>query len=593
MRLKAKSDKTVMPIIHVLGMVIRTLFDYTRQTLRQNPTQLRALFSRFRRSVSMVGLGPAIASKVTAELEKKSLTLADSWLNWLEQIFGPRAVILGLQAHMALAMGLRDQARRKWQNSIAIADQSKIVTPHVEEYLHFLKDEGDLDEALDILNRCSLKSMNSIQQTLFFHLCARFGRTALLQEAIDKQATTNKFAAVVEVVPIREVSHNFKVLRSTYVMQTCEPRVFGDRTEPPRHSVTVPETFLAELTDVDVYDGMVVIKDSRFIVTEPAAHPKQGFVAGNWMNVTGCAFDDSKAYTDFDYEATDEVEKGILISGRASFNYFHWLIEYLPKLYTVFGDRSLDHVPLVISASTPAQGLQALDLLAGSTRSRYIVQSGKRTKFHRLIIPSTPTYLPDRFDIPLWTTGALSAQHIHFLREQILSKLNLVTETPARNLVYLVRRSPGQRNAQNASEVESLFRDAGFQIVQPEQLSFEEQVRLFHGARVVVGAGGAGLTNLIFCQPNAHIFSLVSDQMRDFPIFANLADLVGVNFQHVTGDSPRDRRCYIRDDAYFHAPFVISLEKIKQLIDLVKSAETELNDTNDRVTPKTTLGMGS
>jgi capsular polysaccharide biosynthesis protein len=50
----------------------------------------------------------------------------------------------------------------------------------------------------------------------------------------------------------------------------------------------------------------------------------------------------------------------------------------------------------------------------------------------------------------------------------------------------------------------------GYEIVEPELLSFPDQIRLFSEAELVVGLGGAGMFNVIFCPPGTRVVTIES-----------------------------------------------------------------------------------
>lgn len=76
--------------------------------------------------------------------------------------------------------------------------------------------------------------------------------------------------------------------------------------------------------------------------------------------------------------------------------------------------------------------------------------------------------------------------------------------------IYLSRRghAAAHRRLLNEDALAEALQGAGFTEVRPEALPFEEQVRLFRGARCVVGPGGAGLFNTVFCRPGTTVVSL-------------------------------------------------------------------------------------
>jgi capsular polysaccharide biosynthesis protein len=53
-----------------------------------------------------------------------------------------------------------------------------------------------------------------------------------------------------------------------------------------------------------------------------------------------------------------------------------------------------------------------------------------------------------------------------------------------------------------------LIKNFDFEVVFPERLSLADQISTFRDATVVLGAFGAGLTNILFCPPNSTLLEL-------------------------------------------------------------------------------------
>ena len=91
----------------------------------------------------------------------------------------------------------------------------------------------------------------------------------------------------------------------------------------------------------------------------------------------------------------------------------------------------------------------------------------------------------------------------------------------------------------------------GFEIIEPEKLSFREQVNLFRQASVVVGLGGAGMFNCIFCPTNSKVIS-VESTVEFAPWHANLFASCGLEYGIVFGEpdpedaSPFQKRWLLR-----------------------------------------------
>jgi hypothetical protein len=67
---------------------------------------------------------------------------------------------------------------------------------------------------------------------------------------------------------------------------------------------------------------------------------------------------------------------------------------------------------------------------------------------------------------------------------------------------------PDYRVLRNEAALIEALRELGFAAVEPARLTFEEQVRVFAGASVVVGLGGAGMFNVAFCRPGTKVVTI-------------------------------------------------------------------------------------
>jgi capsular polysaccharide biosynthesis protein len=76
--------------------------------------------------------------------------------------------------------------------------------------------------------------------------------------------------------------------------------------------------------------------------------------------------------------------------------------------------------------------------------------------------------------------------------------------------IYISRTLPSARVIANEAELLPSLQEMGFQICRLEQMPFEEQVRLFRNAEVVVGPHGAGFTNLIFSKPGTRVVEILA-----------------------------------------------------------------------------------
>ena len=131
----------------------------------------------------------------------------------------------------------------------------------------------------------------------------------------------------------------------------------------------------------------------------------------------------------------------------------------------------------------------------------------------------------------------LAPRSLQFLRDIFLPHQR---QTDCYDRIYTSRKNARYHRVINEDEIVEVLQQLGFAIVTPESLSFCEQVTLFNKAKVIISPHVAGLTNIIFCQPETTIVEIFSSGyvMQYYWIIANLAHL---NYYYITGIELPDR----------------------------------------------------
>jgi len=277
-----------------------------------------------------------------------------------------------------------------------------------------------------------------------------------------------------------------------------------------------------------------------------------------------------KVFVYYEYKKKTKLPEGVLLSGRCSPNYYHWLIEYLARLYTLQSLKGLRNVPLIIDARTYPQEFESLKIIFPNAQI-HLYEPGEYLDVDVLHIPSIPTYLPDTLKIPLWKGAALSYDSLKYLRNSVFSRLNLpVTRSAEKGRhIYLTRRS-GRMIANNA-DVEQLLTRLGFEIVDTGELTFREQVEMFADAKMIVGPLGAAFANLIFASAECKVLGLTSPFAVMFPLQASLARFAGCRFKilggiqngYQAGDEDRCEDLALND---FMGIFEVDLVKLEDAV---------------------------
>jgi len=137
-------------------------------------------------------------------------------------------------------------------------------------------------------------------------------------------------------------------------------------------------------------------------------------------------------------------------------------------------------------------------------------------------------------------------------------------KTNRKHRLFLSRRSVTResggtyRALLNEDALVAAFSDRGYSIVEPELLSFEDQIRAFSEAELIVGLGGAAFFNTVFSPPGTRVVSIESSTNFAHD-HACLFGALGHHFAFIFGrqdledETPVQKRWTIDVDGVIHA----------------------------------------
>jgi capsular polysaccharide biosynthesis protein len=189
----------------------------------------------------------------------------------------------------------------------------------------------------------------------------------------------------------------------------------------------------------------------------------------------------------------------VLCKSRGAGNYGHFLVEMLPRAAMV---REM------IRGFKPIYIVHESDLLP------VIRDALDAIGIPRDVIRATDG-TPARYEMLLLLDG-LTNHGIYQspLCARILSGLAAKAPRGPYKRIF-VRRRATTRPLVNEAAVEAVLKARGFIAVDPARMTLGEQVTLFKGARLVVGALGAAMTNLAFCDGGTRVVVLTAASFPD------------------------------------------------------------------------------
>jgi hypothetical protein len=205
-------------------------------------------------------------------------------------------------------------------------------------------------------------------------------------------------------------------------------------------------------------------------------------------------------------------KKGVFatISDGAWMWWWHWLLECLPRIYSLYKAYPGQQIVLLMPQN---MGAAYRDSLASALPSNFEVQYLPERQWIKADCILYPSYVSGRCN------GHLPSEHLDFLRQTVFSKFGLPSTHRPTERIYLSRRHTPHRRILNEDQLVEILRRYGFKALAPEKLTFREQVELFHRAEVIVSAHGSAWGNLLFSGkikilalypdtvPNTHVFT--------------------------------------------------------------------------------------
>ncbi|MFT6332441.1 MAG: hypothetical protein ACJAW3_000778 [Lentimonas sp.] len=153
---------------------------------------------------------------------------------------------------------------------------------------------------------------------------------------------------------------------------------------------------------------------------------------------------------------------------------------------------------------------------------------------------------------------------INLLRDLLVKKYDIEEEKyEEKELIYISRRKARLRRIINEKSLIKYLTGKGFKIMVLEDLTLKEQIDLFYNAKFVLGAHGAGFTNLIFSSADMQF-------MEMYPKHFN----TGQDFRRISQILELKRYVHQENNEFMWQSFFVNMKQITKAINLILKNET-------------------
>jgi hypothetical protein len=212
-----------------------------------------------------------------------------------------------------------------------------------------------------------------------------------------------------------------------------------------------------------------------------------------------------------------------VLNTRFSHNFYHWMIDILPRLAPL-RRTGADADYYLVDCLSPFQqnvfaalGIEAHQLI--QPHCRMLLEA------EQLLVPSLPT-----------------PQCLREFGRMLSAGLGIDRPVTSPRRIYISRRKTGTRTIANDDELEKLLHAQGFETHSMEDYTLAKQARLIREAESIVATHGAGLANLLFARPGTRVIEIVPAGRYNATIYPEKSRIFGLHHQLLFAQRARHKQ---------------------------------------------------
>lgn len=307
----------------------------------------------------------------------------------------------------------------------------------------------------------------------------------------EKSLFVNKATFIKDQCPLIEVTPDWHFSTSPFPLESHK--------EEER---TIPGTYVVTLENASVYSAYGIVMWNKKLLQDSL---------WRWSTLYRAPKD---IFPLPDATESDETIAVIALQGFS--NYYHWMIEVLPRLHILKQSRvlydKLYFPPLRTKFSQSTLQHLGIDFtkVIEATNNTHI-------KPKKLVFPSQPS---ESQATPVWV--------IDFLQDTFLKNYKL---KDGKKRIFMSRKNAIIRRIINEDSIFELLEPLGFKKIFMEDLSVIEQAELMHESEIIVGTHGAALTNIVFARKGTVIIELFQEHLER--CFFDLSNTMNLNYHPI------------------------------------------------------------
>ena len=291
--------------------------------------------------------------------------------------------------------------------------------------------------------------------------------------------------------------------------------------DAPRKTFTTNPTFLAEFHDCVAHSLPLIITNENHLITShiwPLLHNtkyKPQKTHGLWQ-AWGDNIDISLPAASKQF---DEPYKYVWlpIDEHSANNAWHIWIDVISKFRLIEKHFSHKYTDFIYVLSSPSEYFNSVARELFPELRYYVMPKNTTWKFSHLLAPSMSNH-EDGITVP---------EMAKWLRHKFGGKLTTTRK------IFISRDDAPARKLINAEEVFMALQ--GWETITLTSMSTKKQIELFSSASHVISTHGAGLTNLLWCQPGTKVIEISQKELLEKKVYPVLSYHLGLSHHVMLG----------------------------------------------------------
>ena len=251
----------------------------------------------------------------------------------------------------------------------------------------------------------------------------------------------------------------------------------------------------------------------------------------------------------------------VILGSSPSNNYFRNIITFLPRIFFI-NDKEIN---LAIHRNT-------------SNKFKVFIKEilkQKNTKVKKFIYLDDDFYKFNNSQIPQFFNMAASTI--------VLNKSLAYAKKDSGLKIYLSRQNSNYRNLVNEGDLIEILKTKNFLIVDTNNMSIFEQIKIFSAADVIVGPTSSALTNTVFSKKGTRVIEIIPkykhDYEKGFKIrYSKICKYLKLNYMSIEADPVNNDNLHLDSKKFIPKKFLEESNYYKDLLIKIKEFEKIIND---------------